>query len=479
MTARTLLIACLCAGAVTTFARSVDDGDQSLADRLKNRIKSVVPPAPTPAPAPPAPGSPPPSTPGAVTAPAEATGNQRFSDAEKAYVPAQATTRVAEGPRRVNLQPVAGSKFVKGPGEQLTITNPYLDLDKIFFAQAIELKATADGALIVGGRVELDKEMHALGTGYWRIAPDGAVTPLYARSTNTYGKTPATRCEAPYSRTHLTPENFALAPGGGLLKTIEYAVIKIGADGNVRRLAGAPSACEESGQASQVRGETDGPADLARFNKASSIVADPEGNVWVVDQSGCSLRRITPAGQVTTVVTPDQACAQTTPGENRVGLDKLAWDPVHGELVAANTLTVARPVHNLYTTVWRIKPTGEARRVLYATKVAKSPAKHQLDGVSALAVDPEGRIHIGSRIMGTPGVIAVLRVDEVGATVTSVTGGSYKVGSDAEPKDGPAAQALFRYIRDMSFGPDGTLYLLDEHLVRKLDKSGQVTTWAF
>lgn len=31
----------------------------------------------------------------------------------------------------------------------------------------------------------------------------------------------------------------------------------------------------------------------------------------------------------------------------------------------------------------------------------------------------------------------------------------------------------------MSFAPDGTLYLLDEHLIRKLDKSGQVTTWAF
>ena len=70
MKARTLLIACLCAGAVTTLARSVDDGDQSLADRLKNRIKSAVPPEP--APDPPAPGSPTPSTPGAAAPPARA-----------------------------------------------------------------------------------------------------------------------------------------------------------------------------------------------------------------------------------------------------------------------------------------------------------------------------------------------------------------------------------------------------------------------
>lgn len=174
MTARALLIVCVCAVAVTAMAGPLDEGGQSLADRLKNRIKSAVPPAP----APPVPSTPPPSAPApapGAPSPAPIADNQRFSDAEKAYVPAQATTRVADGPRRANLQPVFGSKFAKGPGDQLTITNPYLALDKIFFVQAVELKATEDGGLIVGGRVGLDKDMHALGTGYWRIAPDGAL----------------------------------------------------------------------------------------------------------------------------------------------------------------------------------------------------------------------------------------------------------------------------------------------------------------
>jgi hypothetical protein len=31
----------------------------------------------------------------------------------------------------------------------------------------------------------------------------------------------------------------------------------------------------------------------------------------------------------------------------------------------------------------------------------------------------------------------------------------------------------------MCLGPDGTLFMLDEHLVRKLDLRGQVSTWAF
>ena len=154
--------------------------------------------------------------------------------------------------------------------------------------------------------------------------------------------------------------------------------------------------------------------------------------------------------------------------------------PVHHELVGAVDWLTAR---NLFTTVWRIGPTGEARRVLYGLKLGRSPAKHQLDGVSAIAVDPEGRIHIASRIMGgdTATVLQVLRVDEAGATVVRVTGASYAGGGfiDNEPKDGPAGRALFHALNGLCFVPDGTLYMLDEHLVRKLDRSGQVSTWAF
>jgi hypothetical protein len=120
--------------------------------------------------------------------------------------------------------------------------------------------------------------------------------------------------------------------------------------------------------------------------------------------------------------------------------------------------------------------------VLYGTKVGTSPAKHLIDGISALAVDPQGRIHIASRIMKREGgsVLAVLRVDETGATVVPVTGAAVP-NSEAEdqPRDGAASRAQFRWIADMSFAPDGTLFVRDEHLIRKLDRAGQVSTWAF
>jgi sugar lactone lactonase YvrE len=410
----------------------------------------------------------------------------RMSDAEKGYVPPQATTRVAEGPRQAYFRPKIGSKFSPDAvnASQAIITNPYMDPARVFFAKPLALQCTADGGLIVGGRGGLDKESKALGTGYWRIAPDGAVTPLYTRSTNAYGKTEGTRCGAPYGKTRLEPENFALAPDGSLVKSVDYAVTRIERDGYVTRVAGAPLSCEENGNPSQVRGLVDGPADTARFNKVGPTTVDPQGNIWVADQSDCALRRITPDGQVTTVIAPDTACPSSTSilPEDRVGLSYLAWDAVHGELVGARSFSVAVPVHNWYVTVWRIKPTGEFRRVLFGKKGGVSPAKHQIDGIqSSLAVDPQGRIHFGCRLMTNSSVLLVLRVDEAGATVVPVTGGGFRPGDSPEfkPRDGAAGRAYFDHIDGMCFSPDGTLFLLDEHLVRKLDRSGQVSTWAF
>lgn len=474
-----LLLSFVCAG--SAFAASFED-----AMRILNQLKSVMPPA--------APAAPPANTPAPASGsaspvqsgtPAAFGHNNRFSDAEKAYVPAQATTRVAEGPRSAKVEPSFGRKLVT-PGHEVTITNPYLDVQQVFFATIVEMHYAPDGALIVAGRVGLDKEMHAIGTGYWRIAPDGAVTPLHTRSTKTYGKSPATLCDAHYTRSHLKPENFSPGLNGAIVKTTDYAVLRIEADGNVRRLAGSPFACE-GGTRAQLEGFVDGPADTARFNGLSNVVSDPDGNIWVIDQKGCALRRVAPDGHVTTVLTPEKVlCGNSdVAAEDRVGLHELAWDAANGELVSSASFPVARPVHTLYNTVWRIRPNGEFRRVLWSKKGGVSPSKVHMDGIWSLAVDPQGRIHLGSKLLipRTSSPLAVVRVDEARATAVAVTGAAYGPGTFGQghdqPLDGPAARAKFHWVKGLAFAPDGTLYIRDEHLVRRLDRSGQVTTWVF
>ena len=481
--ATALLMACLCGCTVWACSGPFDDATQSLADRLKNKAKLVVPPKPT-VPSTPAPSTPPPSTsaPAPATAAAAPDPAERTSDAERAYVPLQATTRVGEGARKANLDPRIGTKFSSTPGlqGQVTITNPYMDPDRIFFTKSAALQCTADGGLIVGGRVGLNSEQKALGTGYWRIAADGAVTPIQTRSADAYPKSSGTKCDARYGKTILDPLNFVVAPDGSFVQTTDYAVTRMGADGYVHRVAGAPYACEENGHASHVRGDTDGPADLARFNKVGAPAVDPDGNIWIPDQDECALRRISPDGLVTTVIPPEKVCDKSIRPEDQVALRYLTWDPVHGELVSGRDFPVALPVHTLYTTVWRIKPNGEFRRVLFGTKGGVSPAKVHIDGIRSMAVDPQGRIVFGTAFMTNSSVLLVARVDEAGATVAAVTGGGFRPGDSPEfqPRDGTAARAYFSRLDGMCFSPDGTLFMLDEHLIRKL-ANGQVSTWAF
>lgn len=406
------------------------------------------------------------------------------SDAERRYVAPAATQKVADGPRTATLEPGYGRKFAEANTKPLvTISNPFLDPGKPLFARAEALQCLADGSVMVSGRAGFDANSRAMGTGFWRIAPDGAVTPLHTRSTDAYPLTPQTTCNASFAKSVADGPRFTAAPDGRIVISARAAVLAIATDGRVTRVAGPARSCADT--SASLQGVTDGGAEQARFTEPERPVLDPEGNVWVADQKGCALRRISAAGDVTTVIKPDVLCTDAVPREDRPMLDTLAWDPVNGELVAAGSRTVATPVHNLYTTVFRIKPSGEFRRVLYATKVGKSPAKVGVDGVRAMAVDPKGRIHLVSLLMLFErrgwDALQLLRVDETGNAVVPLTGTKIRNGTwmASHPYDGAAELAWFEGTRDLCFSPDGMAFVIDDLLLRKLDSKGQVTTWAF
>ena len=413
---------------------------------------------------------------------------------EAAYVAPQATVRLADGPRKAMLGGGFGKKFADPAdrdGRQVTLSNPYLDPAKFLFSSPDAIQCRADGGLVIASRAALDAEARATAVGYWNVAPDGAVTPLHTRSRAAPGKTSLTVCNASYGQAiRLRTSRFAIDADGSLITAEHHGVMKIGPDGQVRRLAGSPLLCEGMGSPG-IRGFADGPADQSRFDNDGhgganpAIAADGQGNVYTVDQAGCTLRRIAADGSVSTVLRREQVCTGAPP--DRILLAELAWDAGRNELVSGGDLLT----HNqLYTSVWRIRPDGQARRVLLAHKVGgKSPAGVQLDGLTALAVDAQGRIHIASRVMPTDnqsrtrgsGEIGVMRVDEAQGSVLAVTGAKLPVWGHGQTLafDGPAERATFKKMQGMCFASEGTLYVLDELTVRRIDRQGQVSTWVY
>ena len=420
----------------------------------------------------------------------------RSGDAERADGAPQATRRVAEGARTIFLRGAFGKKFAEPgdrDGRQVSVVNPYMDPPKFLFGSPAAMQCKADGGLVVASRAALDAQARATVVGYWNVAPDGAVTPLHARSMAARGKTSLTVCDAPYGQAvRLGVSRFAIDADGGLVTAAHHGVIKIGADGQVRRLAGSPLLCEGMGSPG-IRGFTDGGPDQARFDNDGhggghpAIAVDGQGNTWTVDQAGCALRRIAADGSVATVLRPERVCVG--PPADRITLAHMTWDAGRNELVSGGD----QLTHNqLYTSVWRIRADGTARRVLLAHKVGtQSPAGVQLDGLSALAVDGQGRIHIASRVMPDDhqsrakgsGEIGVMRVDEAQGTVTAVTGAKLPGWGHGHGQslalDGPAERATFIKMQGLCFAPDGALFVLDELTVRRIDRQGQVSTWVF
>jgi hypothetical protein len=410
----------------------------------------------------------------------------RVSEAEKVYVAVSATEKRAEGPRTATIDAGYGRKFAaENTRPRVTISNHYLDLAVALFDSKVKLQCTGDGGLVVAGRAGFDTDGRPLGTGFWRVAPDGAVTPMMTRSTNAYGLTSLTTCNAPFGKSRSRVGPFTLAADGRILVSGAASVQAVTAEGFVARVAGSPRDCEND-NTKGISGFGDGDGGGGLFNEPDRPVEDPDGNLWVPDQKGCALRKVTPKGEVSTVLGPDVLCSDTVPGEDRPLLNNLQWDAANGGLVAGGSRTVALPLHDLYTLVWRIAPDGTYRRVLFGKKVTRvSPSKHHLDGVSAMAVDPKGRIFIISRLMLFErrgwDELQLLRVDEAGNTVVEVSGAKIPRGTWTadHPLDGPVEQAVFNYSHDMCFSPDGTLFVSDDIFVRRLDTKGQVTTWLF
>lgn len=121
-----------------------------------------------------------------------------------------------------------------------------------------------------------------------RITPDGVVT-TYAGSPGAYGSADGTGSAARF----YSPFGVAVDTAGTVYVADSYnrTVRKIAAGGVVTTLAGSP----------QAGGRADGTGTAARFDQPFGIAVDANGNVYVSDAIGNTIRKISPAGVVSTL----------------------------------------------------------------------------------------------------------------------------------------------------------------------------------
>ncbi len=299
----------------------------------------------------------------------------------------------------------------------------------------------------------------------------------------------------------------------------------------IRKIAPDRSVTTFAGAAGQT-GSVDGTGGAARFSSPQAVAVDQAGNVYVADTGNHVIRRITPAGTVTTVAgAPGQGGAVDGTGSAArfTSPRGLAFD-------AAGNLFVA----DLSGAVRRVAPDGTVTS--FAGKLGEQGfvvgdrAQARFANMLAVAVGSDGTVYVSEGLTNTfdidngrvrrfdsqaralpwgdaaqgvltvsfplgiaaavggdllvassgtfnpsPGIVfrhnTIVRITSAG-TLSVVAGNDGPLGKGST--DGPGAAALFNDPRAVALGSGGSILVADtgNDAVRQIDAQGVVSTLA-
>jgi sugar lactone lactonase YvrE len=215
------------------------------------------------------------------------------------------------------------------------------------------------------------------------------------------------------------------------------------------------------------RGFADGSGTLASFNRPSALTVDASGNIYVADKGNSRIRKITPAGVVSTLAgtgalgSADGPAAKASffyPGA--IAVDNASGNIYVGDLGVVRKITPAGVVSTF---------AGGDPDWLDGTGTSAG-----FSDVSGLAVDASGNIYVAE---SSPSRIRKITPS---AVVTTYAGHGGFHGSVHGSTNGPTSVASFNYPESVAVDASGNVYVGDRgnHMIRKITPARMVSTLA-
>jgi NHL repeat len=287
-----------------------------------------------------------------------------------------------------------------------------------------------------------------------KVTPEGVVSTL-AGVAGMRGSADGTGVTARFN----FPEGIAVDGAGNVYVADREndTIRKITPSGVVTTLAGAAT----------MQGSTDGTGAAARFSLPAGIAVDGAGNIYVTEIGNLTIRKITPAGVVTTVA----GAAGQFGSADGTGTAARFAQPLSVAVDAAGNLYVADTVND---TIRKITPAGVVTTLAGSASqfgsVDGTGAAARFQAPAGVAADSGGNVYVVDSQNRT------IRTVTLAGVVTTVAGTAGMSGS----ADGTGAAARFNFPQGIAVDGVGNVYVADEvnHNIRKITPDAVVTTLA-
>jgi len=213
------------------------------------------------------------------------------------------------------------------------------------------------------------------------------------------------------------------------------------------------------------QGITDGAGTLASFDAPTGITADASGNLFVADAGNNLIRKITPAGVVSTVAGSD-----STGSVNGTGNAASFYDPLSVAVDGSGNLYVADAGND---EIRKITSGGTVTTFAAndTSSTANAPVGLAFNNPTGVTLDASGNVYVANYLNNT-----ILIINPGGTT--SIFAGS-PLGQQGSA-NGPAASATFYFPNSVAADASGNIYVADgiNNLIRKITPGGIVSTFA-